>query len=172
MRTLYLLRHAKSSWDDPTLADHERPLAARGIRATSAVADHLRAAGVAPDVVLCSAARRTRETLDLLGDAVPASSDVQVEDRLYGAPANVLLDRLRALPDSARRAMLIGHNPALQELALQLAASGSPLDRMAHKFPTAALATLEASIDTWADLAPGCANLTGFVRPKDLNVAR
>ncbi|MBW3604947.1 MAG: histidine phosphatase family protein [Actinobacteria bacterium] len=76
MRTLYLLRHAKSSWDDPTLADHDRPLAARGIRATSAVADHLRHARVFPDVVLCSAARRTRETLDLLGDAIPATSDV------------------------------------------------------------------------------------------------
>lgn len=172
MRTLYLLRHAKSSWDDPTLADHDRPLALRGIRATSAVAEHLRHAEVVPDVVLCSAAQRTRETLERLGEAIPDDCEVHLEDRLYGAPAKVLLGRLRTLPDDARRVMLIGHNPALQELALRLAASGSPLDRMAHKFPTAALATLEASIDTWSDLAPGCAHLTSFVRPKDLGVAR
>lgn len=172
MRTLYLLRHAKSSHDDPTLADHDRPLAPRGIKATPVVADHLRDAGVVPDVLLCSSARRTRQTLELLGDAVPAECDVRIEDGLYQASADALLERVRALPDGAPRAMLIGHNPALERLARVLAASGERLDRMTKKFPTAALATLEAPIDRWSDLAPGSARLAGFVRPKDLDAPR
>jgi phosphohistidine phosphatase len=172
MRTLYLLRHAKSSWDDHTLADHDRPLASRGIRATPYIADHMREAGIVPDVLLCSSARRTRETLELLGDAVPTECEVHVEDGLYGAPADTLLERLRALPGSVHRAMLIGHNPALQQLALLLAGSGDRLGRMTEKFPTAALATLDASIERWPDLAQGCARLTGFVRPADLDAPR
>lgn len=172
MRTLYLLRHAKSSWDDPGLADHDRPLAPRGLRAVPCVAEHLRTEGIVPDVVLCSSARRTRETLDLLGDAIPSGCDVRVEDELYDANADELLERLHALPDSVHRAMVIGHNPATQQLALWLAASGERVDQMARKFPTAALATLDASIATWPDLAPGSAQLTGFVRPKDLDAPR
>lgn len=172
MRTLYLLRHAKSSWDDPILTDHDRPLAARGIRATPYVADHLRHAGIVPDVVLCSSSRRTRETLDLLGDAIPADTDVRVEEGLYHATVAALLDRLRVLPDSTRRPLLIGHNPAVQQLAVVLAASGQHREQMARAFPTAALATLDAPIDGWADLAAGCATLAGFVRPKDLKAPR
>lgn len=172
MRTLYLLRHAKSSWDDPALADHDRPLAARGIRATPVMADHLRHAGIVPDVVLCSSSRRTRETLDLLGDAIPATSDVRVEEGLYHASADTLLRRIRMLSDSTRQAMLIGHNPAMQELAILLAGSGEHLARLIRKFPTAALASLDTSIDRWKDLAAGCATLTGFVRPKDLDAPR
>jgi len=172
MRTLYLLRHAKSSRDDPALADHDRPLAPRGIKATPVVADHLRDAGVVPDVVLCSSARRTRQTLDLLGDAVPPDCDVRIEDGLYQASAQTLLERIHALPDGAPRAMLIGHNPALERLALLLAASGDHLDRMASKFPTAAVATLEAAVDSWSDLTPGSARLTAFVRPDDLDAPR
>ncbi len=172
MRTLYLLRHAKSSWDDPTLGDHERPLATRGVGATPYIADHMRDARIAPDVLLCSSARRTRETLDLLGDAIPADCEVHIEDGLYGASADALLDRLRALPDTTHRAMLIGHNPALQRLAWLLAHSGAKLSRLNRKFPTAALATLEAPIDGWSDLSRGSAELTGFVRPKDLRAPR
>jgi phosphohistidine phosphatase len=97
---------------------------------------------------------------------------VRIEDGLYRASADALLERIRALPDGAPRAMLIGHNPALERLALRLAASGDHLDRMATKFPTAALATLEAAIDSWAELAPASAQLVGFVRPRDLDAPR
>lgn len=172
MRTLYLLRHAKSSWDDPSLADHDRPLASRGVRATPYVADHMRQVGIVPDVVLCSSSQRTRQTLDLLGDAVASDTEIRVEEGLYQASADALLDRLRMLPDSAQQAMLIGHNPAMQQLAVRLAASGQHLERMARKFPTAALATLDAAIDGWTDLAAGCAELAGFVRPDDLDAPR
>ena len=171
MRTLYLLRHAKSSWDNPHLVDHDRPLAPRGIRATRHVADHMREAGIAPQVVVCSSARRTRETVELLGDAVPTECDVHVEDGLYEATVDALLERLRALPASVDRAMLVGHNPALQHLALLLVGSGDRLGRMTRKFPTAALATLDASIEGWPDLTAGCAQLTGFMRPRDLEAS-
>lgn len=172
MRTLFLFRHAKSSWDDPSLSDHERPLADRGIRTTPVMADHLRDGGIVPDVVLCSSARRTRETLDLLGDAVPDDCDVRFEDALYAASAEALLERLRALPDEAHRVMVIGHNPGLQDLALLLVGSGDRRDRMAKKFPTAALATLHVATGGWSELAAGCAELTDFVRPKDLDAPR
>lgn len=171
MRTLYLLRHAKSSWDDPSLADHDRPLAARGVRATPYVADYMGDAGIVPDVVLCSSARRARETLDLLGDAVPGTCEVRVDDELYTATADALLERLRALPRSTHRVMLIGHNPALHQLALLLARSGERLNRITRKFPTAALATLDAPLEDWSDLAAGCAQLTDFVRPKDFEAS-
>lgn len=172
MRTLYLFRHAKSSWDDPGLSDHERPLADRGVRTTPVMAQHFRVGGIVPDVVLCSSARRTRETLDLLGDAIPDDCDVQFEDALYAASAQALLERLRALPDEARRVMVIGHNPGLQDLALLLAGPGDRRRRMARKFPTAALATLDVAAGGWPELSAGCAELTDFVRPKDLDAPR
>ena len=168
MRTLYLLRHAKSSWDDPALDDHERPLAPRGEQATPLIADHMRATGITPDVVLCSSATRARQTLDLLGDALPADCDVRIEDEVYVASADTLLARLQGLQRTAERMMLVGHNPALQQLALQLSSGGLQLDQVRQKFPTAALATLEATIDDWSQLASQSAQLTAFVRPKDL----
>lgn len=171
MRTLYVLRHAKSSWDDPTLADHDRPLAPRGRRAAPLIADHMRRAGIAPDVVVCSTARRTRETLDLLGDAIPADCDVHIEAGLYGATADAVLARLRALPDSVGEAMVIGHNPGLQRLVWLLARSGPGLSQLLRKFPTAALATLEVPINRWQDAERQRARLTGFVRPRDLRQA-
>lgn len=168
MKTLHLLRHAKSSREDPGLDDHERPLAPRGLQATPRIAEHMRQEGIRPDAVLCSSSTRTRQTLELLGDAIPSNCDVRIEDQLYGASADVLLDRLRALPGFAERAMLIGHNPAVQQLAVLLSTGGPHVDRAAKKFPTAALATLVASIDEWSELAPAGAELRAFVRPKDL----
>lgn len=172
MRTLYVLRHAKSSWDDPSLDDHERPLAPRGLRATPVVAAHMHDVGVAPDVVLCSSAVRTRQTLELLGDAVPPDATVLVEDGLYGATADELIERLQRLPADVGRPLLIGHNPGLERLVLRLAASGDRLVELTRKFPTAALATLLLDIDDWGELAPGRGRLTGFVRPKDLDAPR
>jgi phosphohistidine phosphatase len=168
MKTLYLLRHAKSSWDDAGLPDHDRPLAPRGRRATKALAKHLRHEGIAPALVLCSSARRARETLDGIAPALGEEVEVQVESDLYGATEDDLLDRLRAIPDAVASAMLVGHNPAIQALALDLAASGPELDRIAHKYPTGALATLTFD-GSWGELGPGAAELVAFVSPKDLS---
>jgi phosphohistidine phosphatase len=166
MQTLYLLRHAKSSWDDPTLPDHERPLAPRGRRDAKRIAKHLRRLGHEPELILCSSAARTRETLELLRPAVGAS-EVIVEEDLYGASSDELLARIHIVPDSVASVMLIGHNPGLEQLALALASAGDELEQLAAKFPTAALATL-AVANSWSRLAPGDATLEAYVVPKQL----
>jgi len=160
-RRLYLLRHAKSSRDDPRLDDHERPLAPRGRRAALATARWIEESGVRPDLVLCSSAARARATLDRV---LPALGDprVLVERGLYHASANGLLGRVRALPDEAAAVMLVGHNPGLHELACLLAPPGPAT------FPTGALATLEAGVASWSALAGGSATLTALVRPRTL----
>jgi phosphohistidine phosphatase len=166
MRTLYLLRHAKSSWDDPTLADRARPLAKRGRRDAKLIAEHLSRLGTEPDLVLCSSATRTRQTLELV---LPASAgeSVLVEDELYAASAGELLARIRLVPDDVASLLLIGHNPGLQELALALAGSGDELEHLRTKFPTAALATLVHE-NTWSRLSAGDATLAAYVVPKQL----
>ena len=127
----------------------------------------MRAEGIAPALVLCSAAMRARETLDGIAPALGDGPEVAFEDDLYGASAEELLERLRRIPDTVPSAMLIGHNPAMQDLALELSGAGKQLDRLARKFPTAALATLSFHGE-WAALGPASAELIAFVRPKDL----
>ena len=168
MRTLHLLRHAKSSWDDESLGDHERPLSPRGLRDAKRIGKHLGTLSAPPDLVLCSSAVRTRQTLDLvkssLGDAT-----VHVEEGLYGASAGELLERLRDLPEAARSALVIGHNPGIQDLTLDLAAPGPLLDAVSVKFPTCALATLALGDRTWSSVKPGDAELVRFTIPRDLS---
>jgi phosphohistidine phosphatase len=164
--TLYLLRHAKSSWDDPSLADGERPLAPRGRRDGKRIAEHLRRLEIEPELVLCSSARRTRDTLELVRQAIGGAT-VLVEDELYGASAGELLERIRLVPDEVASVMVIGHNPGLEQLALALASAGEELERLGEKFPTGALATLELA-DQWDRVAPAGATLTAYVVPKQL----
>lgn len=166
MRCIYLLRHAKSSWKTG-LPDHERPLARRGRRATKAIWRHMRDQGIEPELVLCSTARRARETLKRIEPAI-GSADVRIEAELYGASTALLLDRLRAVPDAIGSVMLIGHNPGLELLALDLAPPAPELYELEEKFPTAALATFAFSGAVWHELQPGAAELVGFVRPRDL----
>jgi phosphohistidine phosphatase len=164
---LLLLRHAKSSWDDAGLDDHDRPLASRGRRGAKLVAGHMHEAGIAPDLVLCSSARRTRETLELITPALAEETEVLVEGELYAASEDELLERLRDVPESAGSAMLIGHNPGIEQLALWLARSGEERPTMERKYPTGALATI-AFEGAWRELQPGAGHLIAFVKPKDL----
>ena len=164
-KRLFLLRHAKSSWDDPGLADHDRPLAPRGRRSAALMASHLRDEGIRPELVLCSTAVRTRETLE--GARLSDAGEVAFERDLYAASADTLLARLRRVPDAVESALLIGHNPGMQDLAVMLARSGAELERVERKLPTGALATLELD-GGWSDLGPGRAKLVAFVRPKQL----
>jgi phosphohistidine phosphatase len=168
MKRLYLLRHAKSSWDDPTLADHDRPLAPRGRRAAKVMAKHLGRKGIAPELVLCSPSRRTRETLSRIEPGLRKNADVQIEPELYAVSAAALLEALHRVPDEVESVMLIGHNPGIQDLALSLATAGSESARVRSKFPTGALATLELN-GSWRELAPGSAELVSFVKPKELS---
>ena len=171
MRTLYLLRHAKSSWEEDGLEDHERPLGPRGKRAARAMARHLRGLGADPQLVLCSSAARTRETLDLLLPGFAATPLIATERGLYLAGPESMLARLRRVEDEVERVLLLGHNPGLHELALVLAQHAPAKLRapLARKFPTAALATYAVE-GGWAALGPDTARLSGYVTPAELAV--
>jgi phosphohistidine phosphatase len=169
MRRVYLLRHAKSSWKDGSLPDRDRPLAGRGRRAAKAMAGHLERERIRPDLVLCSPARRTRETLERVEGALGERVETRIEEALYGAGEAELLACLEALPQEVGSVMLIGHNPGVEEVALALASEGAELARMRDKFPTAALATIELPADRWSAIERGSGELVEFVRPKDLD---
>jgi phosphohistidine phosphatase len=163
VKRLFILRHAKSSWDDMGLPDHERPLAPRGEKAAARIAEHVRSEGIAPELVLCSTAVRTRQTLAALLPVLPGDVEVQVEEELYGASLDGLVARLREVEDSVTAAMVIGHNPTLHALALALTGRGDVLDR----FPTGALATVVLP-GPWPELGEGTGELEGFVVPREL----
>lgn len=170
MRSLYLLRHAKSSWDDPTQADHDRPLSGRGRAAVKLMARHLERTAVRPVLVLCSSARRARQTLEAIRPALGDGAEVIVEDGLYGAEVSELVERLRRAPDGVPSIMIVAHNPGLQELAIHLAGDGddAALRQLRTKYPTGALATLDLGERAWESLAPGQAYLVSLVTPKEL----
>jgi len=170
VRRILLFRHAKSSWKDTSLDDIDRPLAGRGRKATKAMGRYVADHDLRPAIILCSTAARTRETLERSGKALARNVPTRFEDGLYHAGPTALLDRLRRLDDTLPSAMLIGHNPGLEELASALAGNGDagPLASMNEKFPTGALAVFDADVEAWKDLRPGCARLERFVRPRDL----
>ena len=166
-RRLTLLRHAKSSWDDANLSDHERPLNARGREALKPLRRQIEDRGSLPDLVLCSSAVRTVETLDGFRSALPATATVEVDEDLYGADVDDLLARVRAAPDTAGHVMLVGHNPGIEDLAMLLTGDGERAARaaMTSKFPTAAMAVLRFD-GSWRDLQPGAAYLEEFWTPR------
>jgi phosphohistidine phosphatase len=168
MKTLYLLRHFKSSWKDKQLEDFDRPLGKRGRKAAEAMAGHLARNGIGPDQILCSPSRRTCETLERMGETF-AAVPTRFEKGIYLADASSLLRRLRRLGDVAS-VMIVGHNPGLEMLASVLVGTGEkvPRARLARRFPTGALVVLTADIEDWRQLEAGCALLVDFVCPRDL----
>ena len=170
MKHLYLLRHGKSSWDDPNLADIDRPLAPRGVRALARMNRYLKRTRVRPDLVICSPARRTRETLKQVEPALGRDVTVRIEREAYSGGATALATLLRRSPDSASSLMLIGHNPALRDLALSLAAAGDEalLARLVQKFPTGALAVITLPHPSWRQLGQESGSLEDLVVPREL----
>jgi phosphohistidine phosphatase len=164
-RRLMLMRHAKADW--PDVADQRRPLAKRGRNDAPVIGRWLREHGYLPDVVVCSSARRTRQTWELVAPELGGSPAVTFDDRAYDAGEMALLYLARELPASCQAGLLIGHNPAISDLAASLTEpsagdAANPLARV--RFPTAAVAVLEFAGD-WADLAPGGARLLDFAAP-------
>jgi phosphohistidine phosphatase len=156
VKTLYLLRHAKSDWSDPSLTDHDRPLNKRGKRARHAVADHV--AGMHVDLVVCSTARRARATAKPVVEALGCRVDY--DGSVYGAGADGLLDVVHALDDALDSVMLVGHNPSMEELT-DLLCGASPA------YPTAALGTVELAVDRWVDVVADTGTLAGFFTARD-----
>ncbi|MCX5199170.1 histidine phosphatase family protein [Streptomyces sp. NBC_00249] len=163
---LVLLRHAKSAW--PDTADHERPLGPRGLRDAPAAGQWLRDTGCLPELVICSTARRARETWALAAEQLGGQVPVRFDERVYAAEPEELLAVVSEAPEEVRTLLLVGHNPGLAGLALGLAgeeADEGALDRLAEKFPTSAIAVL-ACPGPWRGLAPGTARLTDFAVPR------
>ena len=171
MRTLYLLRHGKSDQDDDRLEDHDRPLAPRGVRACARMGAWLAQAKPAPELVLCSSARRAVETLDRVLPHLETPPEVRVDRALYLAAPSRLLEALAGVGDSVEALLLVGHNPGVHVLAADLAEDGDPdaVERLSQKFPTAAVAVLRLPVGSW-DRIEGCrGELLGFVAPRQLS---
>jgi phosphohistidine phosphatase len=169
--TLSLLRHAKSAWGDIGAEDVDRGLAERGIEAAPRMGRAMRKLGLKPDLILCSAAIRTRATLTLvLPELRLEDPEIRYEDALYLASPVTLHDTLKSLPDRAGHVLVIGHNPGLHALALALAGSGDKgaLADLSAKFPTAALAVLTFETDSWRKIRTGQGRLRHFVTPRSL----
>jgi len=174
MLTLSLLRHAKSSWDDPGLSDHDRPLNVRGKSAAPRMGDYLRGLWESgerpPDLVLCSTAARTRETWQLVAARLATAPKVAYEQALYLAGAEGVAKRLRRVSATVRHVMVVGHNPDLHELALRLASTGDAkkLAALNTKLPTCGLVILTLEADDWRGAMGATGELIAFVTPKTL----
>ena len=169
MKTVYLLRHFKSSWKNKRLKDFDRPLNKRGRRAAEVMARHLAGNRINPAQILCSSSRRTRESLERMRPLFGAKVPTRFEKGIYEAKASTLLRKLRRLGDTDS-VMIIGHSPGMEKLALLLAGSGDKAvrARLARKwrYPTGTLTVLTADVVKWSDLEARCARLVDFVRPK------
>ncbi len=170
MPTLMLLRHAKSDWSDPGLADFDRPLNKRGRRAAPLIGRYLRKQDLLPDLVLCSGARRARQTWELVSAKLRSEVPVRFLRSLYLAPPSRLLATLQRQPEEVERLMMVGHNPGMENLAAHLAGGGDVAlrARMQEKFPTATLAVFSFAAETWGGVASGGGELLRFVVARDL----
>lgn len=172
MLTLLLLRHGKSSWDDPTLDDFDRPLAKRGTKAAALIGGYIATHGIVPDLVLCSTAVRTRATLTLvLNEISDVTPKVFYDDGLYLADAGTLIEKLQAIEGPHNVVMLIGHNPGLHAVALELTGSGrkTALQALAMQFPTAAMAHITFEADSWRKIGSASGQLVDFILPRKLS---
>lgn len=164
---LILTRHAKSSWDNSNQPDHERPLNARGRLAATAIGEWLETRGYAPGLILCSTAIRTRETCELLNEALAKPSPVDhVKELYHGSPEQMIA----ALQDiEAKDVLIVGHNPGISTLAANLATSPPPNERFSV-YPTGATTVFDFPQDDWSEIGPGQGAVRDFVVPADLGV--
>jgi phosphohistidine phosphatase len=168
MRRLILLRHAKSDWSESGKPDRARTLSQRGMRAAPLIGRYLAEHDLVPHHAIVSVAERTRQTWQLLGEAVTAPPRVVFDDRIYEAAPADILAAIADAPGSATRLLVVGHNPGLQTLALMLAGSGSGKARKAllEKYPTGGLAVIDFDLPDWSALSPGSGRLERFITPR------
>ena len=169
MRTLYVLRHAKSDWGDESLRDFDRPLNGRGWKAAKAIGREMRERGLTPDLVLLSPSARTTETLARVEEGFGANFEKVEERSIYLAETETLIELVRSAPAESNHLMVVGHNPGMHELVLVLA-NGPPdlREQAASKFPTGALAEISFDVSDWSDVAPGSGCIRSFLKPREL----
>lgn len=161
MKTLFLLRHAKSSWDDVSLADFDRPLNKRGLRTAPFMGELMRQKDHVPDVIYSSPAKRARATAELVKAAAEFGAAIITDDRIYEASAHALADVVRGVKNEASSVLVVGHNPGMEGFLDYLTGKREPL-------PTAALAVIDLDIETWTDLDMGSGKLHRVYRPREL----
>lgn len=161
MKTLLLLRHAKSSWDNPSLRDFERPLNERGLRAAPLMGRFISQRGLRPDLVVSSPAERARQTAALVLEAAGLAAPLRFDARVYEASAARLLEVVSQTEEPAAALLLVGHNPGMEELIELLTGE-------TRRMPTAALARVTLDADTWAGLGEGAGRLEELTKPKEL----
>lgn len=167
MKTLTLLRHAKSSWDDPGQRDFERPLNARGRRAARAMGHEMRRLGLGFDRIVASPSKRTTETLEEAAESFGPLAPLY-DERVYLASLPTLLRIVHEADDADNRLLIVGHNPGMEQLALLLAGNGVLRGEVAVKYPTGALAELRFAVERWGEVDEGGGALARFIRPRDL----
>jgi phosphohistidine phosphatase len=161
MKTIYLLRHAKSSWKDETITDIERPLNGRGRKAAGTIGDLLKKENIVPDLVLSSSAVRARQTTDLVMEAGGLSSELRFDERIYEATPQKLLAVVQQIDKSKNNVLLVGHNPGFEQLLELLTGSVETMQ-------TATLAKINLKASTWASVKRESGDLEWIVRPKEL----
>ncbi len=159
MKTLYLLRHAKSSWKDETLLDIERPLNKRGRKAAETVGRYLKKKKIVPDLVLCSTAVRARETTDIVMETAELSSQLRFDKRIYEAGPERLLEVVQQIEKNKKAVLLVGHNPGFEEFLKLLTGT-------AKTMPTATLAKIDLKVTNWASVSEKCGTLDWRHKPK------
>ena len=171
MKSLIFLRHAKSSWSSPELSDHDRPLNGRGRAAAATMGRYVAEHDLLPDLILCSTARRARETLERAATQWTHIPAAHIERALYDfSGGRGYLDLIRQTDDRIGSLMVIGHNPTIEILVSDLIGEAAPglAEKLAYKYPTAALAVLEFDTETWTAIAPGGGKLTTVALPREL----
>jgi phosphohistidine phosphatase len=173
MLRLMLLRHAKSNWSSSGVQDAARPLTERGRAAARLMGGYMARHALIPERVLCSPARRTRETWAGISAQWPADTDVVFEERLYAATPQGVLSAVRAQNDDVRGLLVIGHNPGLQEAAELLIAAGDVelRERLREKFPTATLAVIDFAVEKWSRIHERSGRLVRYITPRSIAAA-
>jgi len=161
MKTLYLLRHAKSSWEDQGLKDFDRPLNKRGLKAAPRVGAYMLKEKIRPDIVLSSPALRAKQTTTIVCEAAGLSSLINFDERIYEAGVQQLLEIVAGFDDAGNTAMMVGHNPGFEEFLAALTGESHPM-------PTAALACIKVKVEKWSEVAGGAGKLVWLIRAKEL----
>ena len=171
MKRLAILRHAKSSWDDPGLDDFNRPLNERGWKAARRMGRELKKRGLKFDLVLSSTSARTRETIDGVREHFDFDAPIRFEQDLYLASEATLLETVRALDEKVKTPLIVGHNPGLEQLVADLGCDDNQglRRRVLGKFPTCAFALIEVPKKRWAEVEPGRGEIVELILPKELD---
>ncbi len=160
MKTLFIMRHAKSSWDDANLSDFERPLNDRGLKTAPFMGEVMAKNGFTPEIIVSSPAMRARQTAELVKNSAAFEAGIQFDERIYEASPMRLLEVVSEIEDEYASAMIVGHNPGFENIVRVLTGKLEPM-------PTAALAVVELEIDSWKETNAETGDLRKFIRPKD-----